>query len=186
MPARPAMAPFTSLTRPHWVSDGGALDNRPIGVCSSASSTDPARQKKPVRRVLPVRRTIVGPAPDPMHSHHRTNVDEAARSSSTGLLKTVRSPQSIAADLRAIARIRTAYGGAHRCQTAARRAGGNAAERHTVLTVPPLADYRTREAAKQAPDPPPALCCARLSTVSMIGPGNQPSPGWSAELTVRW
>ncbi|COU24820.1 transmembrane protein [Mycobacterium tuberculosis] len=65
VPARPAMAPFTSLTRPHWVSDGGLLDNRPIGVLFKRIFDRPAR--RPVRRVLLFVVPSSGPAPDPMH-----------------------------------------------------------------------------------------------------------------------
>ena len=41
VPARPPMARFANITRPHWVADGGLLDNQPIDCCSSGSSTGP-------------------------------------------------------------------------------------------------------------------------------------------------
>ena len=60
IPARPGMAAYANTTRPHWVADGGLLDNRPIGVllqsifddppddrydaCSSSSSRPPDRR----------------------------------------------------------------------------------------------------------------------------------------------
>lgn len=149
VPARPAMAPFTSLTRPHWVSDGGLLDNRPIGVLFKRIFDRPAR--RPVRRVLLFVVPSSGPAPDPMHEPPPDNVDEPL-GLIDGLLKGLAAvtTQSIAADLRAIR--------AHQdCMEARTDAKLRLAELAAtlrngtrLLTPSLLTDYRTREATKQA------------------------------------
>lgn len=163
VPARPAMAPFTSLTRPHWVSDGGLLDNRPIGVLFKRIFDRPAR--RPVRRVLLFVVPSSGPAPDPMHEPPPDNVDEPL-GLIDGLLKGLAAvtTQSIATDLRAIR--------AHQdCMEARTDAKLRLAELAAtlrngtrLLTPSLLTDYRTREATKQA-QTLPALCCAGFPPV---------------------
>lgn len=184
MPARPAMAPFTSLTRPHWVSDGGLLDNRPIGVLFKRIFDRPAR--RPVRRVLLFVVPSSGPAPDPMHEPPPDNVDEPL-GLIDGLLKGLAAvtTQSIAADLRAIR--------AHQdCMEARTDAKLRLAELAAtlrngtrLLTPSLLTDYRTREATKQAQTLTSALL-RRLSTCPPeSGPATESLPkSWSAELTV--
>lgn len=61
VPARPAMARFTNVTRPHWAADGGLLDNRPIDVLLKRIFARAAR--RPVRRVLLFVVPSSGPAP---------------------------------------------------------------------------------------------------------------------------
>lgn len=184
VPARPAMAPFTSLTRPHWVSDGGLLDNRPIGVLFKRIFDRPAR--RPVRRVLLFVVPSSGPAPDPMHEPPPDNVDEPL-GLIDGLLKGLAAvtTQSIAADLRAIR--------AHQdCMEARTDAKLRLAELAAtlrngtrLLTPSLLTDYRTREATKQAQTLTSALL-RRLSTCPPeSGPATESLPkSWSAELTV--
>ncbi|MHA7650347.1 patatin-like protein [Mycobacterium sp. ML4] len=101
VPARPAMSAFTNITRPHWVADGGLLDNRPIDVLLKRIFDRPAR--RPVRRVLLFVVPSAGPAPDLLTEPAPDDVDKPL-GLIDGLLKDLAAitTQSIAADLRAI------------------------------------------------------------------------------------
>jgi patatin-related protein len=162
VPARPAMAPFTNITRPHWVADGGLLDNRPIDVLLKRIFDRCAR--RPVRRVLLFVVPSSGPAPDLVKEAPPDNVNDPLGLVS-GLLKDLAAitTQSIAADLRAVrahqnrmeartdARLRLA-------ELAAMLRNGS-----RLLTTSLLRDYATREATKQAQDLTSALL-RQLST----------------------
>jgi patatin-related protein len=184
VPARPAMAPFTNITRPHWVADGGLLDNQPIDVLLRRIFDRPAR--RPVRRVLLFVVPSSGPAPDLVQEAPSDNVDEPL-GLVDGLLKDLSAvtTQSIAADLRAIR--------AHQDRMVARtNARLRLAELATVLpdgsrllTPSLLTDYGTREATKQAQ----ALTSALLRQLGTWPPESSSSAesvpkNWESELAV--
>jgi patatin-related protein len=184
VPARPAMAPFTNITRPHWVADGGLLDNRPIDVLLERIFDRPARRL--VRRVLLFVVPSSGPAPDLVEEAPTDNVNEPL-GLVDGLLKDLAAmtTQSIAADLRAIrahqdrmeARTDTRLGLA---ELAARLPSGS-----PLLTASLLKDYGTREATKQAR----ALTSALLRQLSTWPPALSTSTesipkNWEEDLRI--
>jgi patatin-related protein len=183
VPARPAMARFTNVTRPHWAADGGLLDNRPIDVLLKRIFARAAR--RPVRRVLLFVVPSSGPAPHLAAAAPQDDPNEPLGLVDT-LLKdlTAVTTQSIAADLRAIrthqdrmeartdARLRLA-------ELAAARKGSR------LLNPAMLTDYRTREATKQAQ----ALTSALLRQLSTWPSAPRPSTegipnNWAAQLAI--
>ena len=165
VPARPAMEQFANITRPHWVADGGLLDNQPIDVLLKRIFDRPA--ERPVRRVLLFVVPSSGPAPDLVQAPPPDDVDEPL-GLVDGLVKDLSAitTQSIAADLRTIR--------AHQDRMEARTdAKLRLAELATklpedtrLLTPKLLADYKKREAAKQAQ----ALTSALLRQLSTWPP----------------
>ncbi|MDT5138923.1 MAG: hypothetical protein QOD58_3185, partial [Mycobacterium sp.] len=184
VPARPAMAPFTNITRSHWVADGGLLDNRPIDVLLKRIFDRPARRS--VRRVLLFVVPSSGPEPDLVAATPPDHLDEPL-GLVDGLLKDLAAitTQSIAADLRAIR--------AHQDRMEARtdaklrlaELAATLPEGSRLLTVALLNDYRNREANKQAH----ALTDALLRQLGTWPP--EPSAAaesipknWESELAV--
>lgn len=159
MPARPKMDTYANITRPHWVADGGLLDNQPIDVLLQRIFDSPA--ERPVRRVLLFVVPSSGPAPD-AKATPEDDVDQPL-GLVDGLLKdlSAMTAQSIASDLRAIRahqdRMEARSDARLRLAEMARRL------RSRLLTTPLLADYRTREATKQA-DVLTAALLRQLST----------------------
>ncbi len=149
VPARPPMAPFTNITRPHWAADGGLLDNRPIDVLLKRIFDRPAR--RPVRRVLLFVVPSAGPAPDLVAEAAPEDVNEPP-GLIDGLLKDLAAitTQSIAADLRAIRAHQDRMEA--RTDTKLRLAELAAALPHSsrLLTARLLADYVAREATRLA------------------------------------
>jgi patatin-related protein len=183
VPARPAMARFANITRPHWVTDGGLLDNQPIDVLLKRIFDSPA--ERPVRRVLLYVVPSTGPAPDLAKEPPPENVNKPL-GLVDALLKDLAAArtQSIAADLRAIqdhqdrmearteARVRLA-------ELAARLPNSR------LLTPPLLTDYEKREATKHAQ----ALTSALLRQLSTWPPASSNSTesipeNWVPELAV--
>ncbi|WP_425569983.1 patatin-like protein [Rhodococcus olei] len=184
VPARPAMAPFTNITRPHWVTDGGLLDNRPIDVLIARMFNRRARRR--VRRVLLFVVPSSGPAPDLVTEAPRDNVNEPL-GLVDGLLKDLAAitTQSIAADLRAIR--------AHQARMEARTdtrvhlaaLAATLPEGSRLLTPSLLADYGTREATKQAR----ALTSALLRQLGTWPPASSTSTesipkNWEEDLRI--
>lgn len=149
VPARPPMAPFANITRPHWAADGGLLDNRPIAVLLKRIFDRPAR--RPVRRVLLFVVPSAGPAPDLVAAPTPDDVN-APMGLLDGLLKDLAAitTQSIATDLRAIRAHQDRMEA--RTDTKLRLAEMAAALPHGSRLVTPalLADYATREATRHA------------------------------------
>ena len=149
VPARPPMAPFTNITRPHWAADGGLLDNRPIDVLLKRIFDRPAR--RPVRRVLLFVVPSAGPAPDLVAEAAPDDVNEPL-GLIDGLLKDLAAitTQSIAADLRAIRAHQDRMEA--RTDTKLRLAELAAALPHSsrLLTPRLMADYAAREATRLA------------------------------------
>ncbi|MFV8319386.1 patatin-like protein [Mycobacterium sp. 23] len=149
VPARPPMAPYTNITRPHWAADGGLLDNRPIDVLLKRIFDRPAR--RPVRRVLLFVVPSAGPAPDLVAEAAPDDVDEPL-GLIDGLLKDLAAitTQSIAADLRAIRAHQDRMEA--RTDTKLRLAELAAALPHSsrLLTPRLMADYTAREATRLA------------------------------------
>ena len=184
VPARPAMEQFANITRPHWVADGGLLDNQPIDVLLKRIFDRPA--ERPVRRVLLFVVPSSGPAPDLVQEPPPDDVDEPL-GLVDGLMKDLSAitTQSIAADLRTIR--------AHQDRMEARTdAKLRLAELATklpedtrLLTPKLLADYKKREAAKQAQ----ALTSALLRQLSTWPPESGTSTesipkNWEHQLAI--
>jgi patatin-related protein len=184
VPARPAMAPFANITRPHWVADGGLLDNQPLDVLLKRVFDRPAR--RPVRRVLLFVVPSTGPAPDLLKEAPADTVSEPLGLAES-LLKDLAAmtTQSIAADLRTIqahqdrmtARTNTKL---RLAELAARLPQGA-----RLLTKSLLADYGFREATKQAQ----ALTTALLRQLSTWPSAPSTSiesipKNWESELAV--
>jgi patatin-related protein len=148
VPARPAMARFANITRPHWVADGGLLDNQPIDVLLKRVFDRPARRA--VRRVLLFVVPSTGPTPNLLKQPPPDDVN-APFGLVDGLLKDLAAAttQSIAADLRAIRthqdRMEARTDAKLRLAELAARLPGT-----RLLTPSLLNDYRTRETTKQA------------------------------------
>jgi patatin-related protein len=146
VPARPPMADFINITRPHWVADGGLLDNQPIDVLLQRIFDRPA--ERPVRRVLLF--VVPSSGPQLVQQGHPDEVDEPL-GLVEGLMKdlTAVTTQSIAADLRTIR--------AHQDRMEARTDArlrlaelANELSNSRLLTPNLLEDYKNREASKQA------------------------------------
>lgn len=185
VPARPPMAPFTNITRPHWVADGGLLDNRPIDVLLKRIFDRPAR--RPVRRVLLFVVPSSGPAPDLLAATPPEDVDEPL-GLVDGLLKDLAAitTQSIAADLRElrmhqdrmVARTDTKL---RLAELAAALPAGS-----RLLTAALLDDYANREATRHAQTLTDALL-RQLGTWPPAGPASALDSipkNWEPELAV--
>jgi patatin-related protein len=149
VPARPAMEPFTNTTRPHWVADGGLLDNQPIDVLLKRIFDRPAHG--PVRRVLLFVVPSSGPAPDLVQEAPADNVDDPL-GLVDGLLKdlTAMTTQSIAADLRAIRTHQDRMEARTETRLRLAELAATLPPGTRLLTPSLLMDYRKREATKQA------------------------------------
>jgi patatin-related protein len=183
VPPRPPMERFTNITRPHWVADGGLLDNRPIDVLLQRIFDRAAH--RPVRRVLLFVVPSSGPAPDLVAAAPPDNVNEPL-GLVDALLKDLAAitTQSIAADLRAI---RTHQDRMEARTDARLRLAELAAARKPtrLLTAALLTDYRTRVATRQAQ----ALTSALLRQLSTWQPGPPTSTDsipehWAKELSA--
>ncbi|OBF88042.1 hypothetical protein A5791_18590 [Mycobacterium sp. 852002-51163_SCH5372311] len=176
VPARPPMAPYANITRPHWAADGGLLDNQPIDVLLQRIFD--RRARRAVRRVLLFVVPSAGPAPDVKQQAPQDDVNEPLGLVG-GVLKDLAAvtTQSIAADLRAIR--------AHQDRMEARtdtklhlaELGATAGSR--LLNASLLADYRKREAARHAQ----ALTTALLRQLSTWLPT---SDGTSEGIPKHW
>jgi patatin-related protein len=183
VPARPPMADFTDITRPHWVADGGLLDNRPIDVLLERIFDRPARRQ--VRRVLLFVVPSTGPAPDLTKEAPVDNVNEPL-GLVPALLKDLSAvtTQSIATDLGAICdhqdrmEART-DARLHLAQLATALPQGS-----RLLMPSLLKGYGKQEATKQARD----LTTALLRQLSTWPPsttsGEGIPPAWEKELHI--
>jgi patatin-related protein len=183
VPARPAMARFTNVTRSHWAVDGGLLDNRPIDVLLKRIFARAAR--RPVRRVLLFVVPSSGPAPHLAAAAPRDDPNEPL-GFVDALLKdlTAVTTQSIAADLRAI---RTHQDRMEARTDARVRLAELAAARKRARLLNPamLMDYRTREAIKQAEALTGALLRQLSTWPSVPRPSTEGIPkNWAAQLAV--
>ena len=180
IPARPGMAAYANTTRPHWVADGGLLDNRPIGVLLQSIFDRPAR--RPVRRVLLFVVPSSGPAPDLLEQAPPDDVSDPL-GLVDGLLQDLAAvtTQSIAADLKAIRAHQDRLEA--RTDTRLRLAELAPALRDgsRLLTVPLLDDYRTRQATKEARD----LTAGLLKQLS-TWPDDAPSSNSLAYIPSNW
>ena len=152
IPARPAMEEFASITRPHWVVDGGLLNNRPIGVLLQKVFDRPA--KREVRRVLMY--VVPSAGEPPPHAPSGDRVDQPY-GLVEALLKDLGSVMnaSIANDLLAIRQHNDRVDVRRDIRLQLARLAGRS--RQVTDNVPPcdallsdeqglLTDYRTREA----------------------------------------
>jgi patatin-related protein len=184
VPARPAMAHFTNITRPHWVADGGLLDNQPIGVLLKRIFDRPAR--RPVRRVLLFVVPSSGPAPDLVDEAPQDNVNEPL-GLVDGLLKDLAAvtTQSIAADLRAIRDHQDRMEARANSKLRLAELAARLPEGSRLLTASLLMDYAKREATRHAQ----VLASALLRQLSTWPPASSDSTesvpkNWESELAV--
>ena len=184
VPARPAMASFTNITRAHWVADGGLLDNQPIDVLLQRIFDRPA--SRPVRRVLLFVVPSSGPAPDLVKAAPQDDVNEPL-GLVKGLLKDLAAmtTQSIAADLRAIRAHQDKMEARTNTRLRLAELAAKLPEGSRLLTPSLLTDYRTRAATKRAQ----ALTTALLRQLSTWPPGPSPSAesipqNWEQDLAV--
>lgn len=153
VPARPPMERFANITRPHWVADGGLLDNQPIDVLLKRIFDRPA--ERPVRRVLLF--VVPSSGPPPVEKPLLDDVDNPL-GLVEGLAKDLAAvtTQSIAADLRTI----RAHQDRMEARTDARLRLAELAvnlQNSRLLTPKLLADYKQRESTKQAQELTSAL-----------------------------
>jgi patatin-related protein len=183
VPARPPMARFANTTRAHWVADGGLLDNQPIDVLLRRIFDRPARRA--VRRVLLFVVPSSGPDPKMTKEPEADDVNEPL-----GLIGALfkdlaaATSQSIAGDLRTIQahqdRMDARTDATLRIAELASRLGDS-----RLLTPDLLADYRKREATKQAQ----TLTTALLRQLSTWPPQSDNSiesipTNWEPELAI--
>jgi patatin-related protein len=183
VPARPPMENFANITRSHWVADGGLLDNQPINVVLKRIFDQPA--ERPVRRVLLFVVPSSGPAPNPVEEPEPDEVDEPLGLIG-GLAKdlTAVTTQSIAADLRAL----RDHQDRMEARTDARLRLAELAIKlpnSQLLSAELLADYKKREATKQAQE----ITSAVLRQLGTWPPEstttNESIPkNWEAELII--
>jgi patatin-related protein len=148
VPARPAMKPFTNITRPHWVADGGLLDNQPIDVLLKRVFDRPAHRS--VRRVLLFVVPSSGPAPELTKEAPADNVADPL-GLADGLLRDLAAmtTQSIAADLRAIRAHQDRMDARTETRLRLAELASTLPQGTRLLTPNLLMDYRKREATKQ-------------------------------------
>jgi patatin-related protein len=175
VPSRPKMDAYANITRPHWVADGGLLDNQPIDVLLKRIFD--SRAERRVRRVLLFVVPSSGPGPELSEEIPVDDVNEPL-GLVDGLLKDLSAvtTQSISADLRAIR--------AHQDRMEARtdtrlRLAEVAKGLERLLTKSLLKDYTTREATKQTH----ALTAALLRELGTWPPASSKSPG---SIPVKW
>jgi patatin-related protein len=183
VPARPPMEHLANITRPHWVADGGLLDNQPINVVLKRIFNRPA--ERPVRRVLLFVVPSSGPAPDLVQEPPPDDIDEPL-GLVEGLMKDLSAvtTQSISADLQAI----RAHQDRMEARTDARLRLAELAVNlrpSRLLTKELLADYKQREAAKQAQE----LTSALLRQLSTWPPEPNTSTAsvpanWKSQLAI--
>lgn len=180
VPARPPMAPFTNFTRPHWVADGGMLDNRPIDVLLQRIFDRPA--ERPVRRVLLFVVPSSGPTPT-LEPDPQDAVDQPL-----GLLEallkdlTAMTSQSISADLRAI---RTHQDRMHaRVNTKLHLAQLAIGLPERLLTPQLLADYTRQEATRHAQTVTAALLRQLSTWPAANGTPESIPEAWAAHLQI--
>jgi patatin-related protein len=177
VPARPPMERYANITRPHWVADGGLLDNQPIDVL--LQRVFDRRARRPVRRVLLFVVPSAGPAPNLVDKAPADNVDEPL-GLVDGLFKdlSAATTQSIAAELRSIRAHQDRMEA--RTDTKLRLAElGVQPQRTRLLTQHLLADYAMREATRLAQ----ALTSALLRQLSTW----PPSPSGAIEsIPAQW
>jgi patatin-related protein len=185
--ARPAMARFANITRPHWVADGGLLDNQPIDVLLKRIFDQPAQRA--VRRVLLFVVPSAGPSPDLAEEAPPDDASEPL-GLVDGLLKELAAvtTQSIAADLRAFRthqdRMEARTDAKLRLAELAAKLG-NYSRYSRLLTPSLLADYVKREATKHAQE----LTSALLRQLSTWPPASSNSTKsvpaqWEADLAI--
>jgi patatin-related protein len=184
VPARPAMKQFANFTRPHWVADGGLLDNQPINVLLRRIFNRPARRA--VRRVLLFVVPSSGPAPTPKKEHPADNVDEPL-GLAEALLKDLSAvkEQSIAADLRAIRDHQDRMEARTDAKLRLAELALNLKNSRRLLTPELLGDYEQREATNQGQ----ALTSVLLRQLSTWPPESSDSPQsiptqWKPELEI--
>ena len=182
VPRRPRMEPFANITQPHWVADGGLLDNQPIDVLLQRVFDRPAHSA--VRRVLLFVVPSAGPAPNLVEDGVLDDVN-APLGLLNALLKDLATvtKQSIAADLRTIREHQDRMEA--RTDAKLRLAEFAADKRSRLLTENLLTDYEMREATNHAQ----ALTSALLRQLS-----TWPSPStksiesipekWESELKI--
>jgi patatin-related protein len=183
VPARPPMEHLANITRPHWVADGGLLDNQPIDVVLKRIFDRPA--ERPVRRVLLFVVPSSGPSPDLVQEPPPDDIDEPL-GLVAGLMKDLSAvtTQSIGADLRAI---RT-HQDRMEARTDARLRLAELAVNlrdSRLLTEELLVDYKRREATKQAQE----LTSALLRQLSTWPPEPNTSTesvpaNWKSQLAI--
>ena len=181
VPTRPAMCAYANITRPHWVADGGLLDNQPIDVLLQRIFD--SRAERPVRRVLLFVVPSSGPAPDVAKEAPPDDVNEPL-GLVDGLLRDLAAvtTQSISADLRAIRTHQDRMEA--RTDTRLRLAElARMLRPERLLTTLLLSDYTTREATKQAD----ALSSALLRQLSTWPPESSlPSNSISKSVPKNW
>ncbi|MUL67909.1 hypothetical protein BOO86_25785 [Mycobacterium sp. CBMA 234] len=166
VPARPPMAPFTTFTRPHWVADGGMLDNRPIDVVLQRIFDRTA--ERPVRRVL----LFVVPSSGPTPALAADPQDEL--NEPLGLLDallkdlTAMTSQSISADLRAIRTHQDRMQARGNTKLHLAQLAINLPADAPLLTPQLLMDYTVQEATRHAQ----TITAALLRQLSTWPPAN--------------
>jgi len=165
-PVRPPMAPFANITRPHWVADGGMLDNRPIDVLLQRIFDRPAQ--RPVRRVLLFVVPSSGPTPG-VDADPQDQFDEPL-GLLDALLKdlTAMTSQSIAADLRAIRTHQDRMQARINTKLRLAQLANNLPANTRLLTEQLLTDYTRQEATRHAQ----TITAALLRQLSTWPPSN--------------
>ncbi|ODQ98433.1 hypothetical protein BHQ20_22230 [Mycobacterium intermedium] len=149
VPARPPMQPYANTTRPHWVADGGLLDNRPLGVVLRRIFD--RRAGRQVRRVLLFVVPSAGPSPDLVEEAPADNIDTPL-GLVEALLKNLQAitTQSIATDLRAIRSHQDRMEARTETKLRLAELAANLQNDGRLLTPSLLADYEAREATNHA------------------------------------
>ncbi|BBX83027.1 patatin-like protein [Mycolicibacterium aubagnense] len=182
VPARPPMAPFTNFTRPHWVADGGMLDNRPIDVVLQRIFDRPAQ--RPVRRVLLF--VVPSSGPTPALAADPQDDLENPLGLLDALLKdlTAMTSQSISADLRAIRTHQDRMRARVNTRLRLAQLAINLPAETPLLTPQLLTDYTTQEATRHAQTVTAALL-RQLSTWPPANGSPQSIPEkWQANLRI--
>jgi patatin-related protein len=172
----PAMAGYTSITRPHWVADGGLLANRPLAPLLQAVFDRPANRE--TRRVLLYIVPSAGGLPSQLSEPDAERFDDPL-AMGTSLLKDLGAilEQSISAEIRSI----RDHNDTHDEVSGARLRLAELGRDRALLTPGLLDDYKARVGAALAS---PVISALSRLISTMPAPGKPAADGQQAMPAV--
>lgn len=173
----PAMAGYTSITRPHWVADGGLLANRPLAPLLQAVFDRPADRE--TRRVLLYIVPSAGGQPSQLSEPDADRFDDPL-AMGTSMLKDLGAilEQSISAEIRSI----RDHNDTHDEVSDARLRLAELGRDRALLTPGLLDDYKARVGAALAR---PVISALSRLISTMPAPGKPAADGQLA-MPAAW
>jgi patatin-related protein len=173
----PAMAGYTSITRPHWVADGGLLANRPLAPLLQAVFDRPADRE--TRRVLLYIVPSAGGQPSQLSEPDADRFDDPL-AMGTSMLKDLGAilEQSISAEIRSV----RDHNDTHDEVSDARLRLAELGRDRALLTPGLLDDYKARVGAALAR---PVISALSRLISTMSAPGKPATDGQLA-MPAAW